>query len=292
MISRSILREQLGKKLGGIRQKNNISGRSLAKLLKISQSTLSKLENGQLNPSDDFLQKFISFFSLTTEEENDLIQLAEIVSDRLHRITIGSGAEFTRIQKLITTIDYSTLRIFQMSVVPGLLQIEQYIKGIFLTDIPSSYTEDDINNDIYPAIQERISQTRKITETDKQFCFLIHENALRTKICSVSDMLIQLDYLKLISRKSNIEIGLIPLDTDYSEVDVECPQCNFDLYDESLLMIQIHEGFLTIWDEYLRQRYSNYFQRLKEISCFDNLFEKKLDIIMNSLKEKQSLNSS
>jgi transcriptional regulator with XRE-family HTH domain len=284
MISRSILREQLGKKLGAIRNREKVSGRKLAFLLGVRQSTISKLENGKLNPSDEFLNNFIRIFHLNDEEADELRELIEKVSDRLHRIKIGKDAEFTRMQKLVSALEYDELRMFQMSLIPGPLQTRAYTHAIFFTDVPTTYNELAIKSDLETAMHERIEQTKKLYNFDKKFTFLIHENALRTRVCLQKQAIDQIEHIKLVSQQPHIEVGIIPWYVNYFDLNLEVPQSNFDLYDNKLLSIQLDVGFVNIWDEELIEQYNQYFLKLKRAAVFKNALYDELDRIIHEIR--------
>ncbi|AYN00858.1 helix-turn-helix domain-containing protein [Chryseobacterium sp. 3008163] len=60
--------ENIGFKLKKLRESKNISQEELAEELDISQSKLSKIENGRLRPSVPFLFRASQFFSITLSD--------------------------------------------------------------------------------------------------------------------------------------------------------------------------------------------------------------------------------
>ncbi len=53
-----VLRYKIGQELKNIRKQRGYTQEQLASMMEISRSTISKIENGQLNLSIDYLERF------------------------------------------------------------------------------------------------------------------------------------------------------------------------------------------------------------------------------------------
>ena len=210
----------------------------------------------------------------------EITELFEIVSGNLYRVQTSKDSKLTQVQSLFSFIDYDELRMFQLSYIPGPLQTRGYIRGIFRADIFSTPADVDVKTDLNTAINERVIQVEKTRDSNKKFCFLIHENALHTKVCSQEQMVEQIETIKLISHQAHIEIGIIPLRLNYLNLDVEPPQLSFDLFDKKLLIIQGHPSSINVWDAELIEGYSQYFDKLKAVALFGEYLIAELDRII------------
>ncbi len=65
-------RSSIGDEIRSIREKKGYSQEQLAQMMKVSRTTISKIENGKFNFSVDYLSKFSWFldFNITIEEIN------------------------------------------------------------------------------------------------------------------------------------------------------------------------------------------------------------------------------
>ena len=96
-------------------------------------------------------------------------------------------------------------RIFQPSVVPGLLQIAEYARRVFtLSPVPYGPT------DIAEALAGRLDRQLALFQEGKRFDFLITEAALRWRPGSAKFLVPQLDRIASLSTLDTVSIGLIP----------------------------------------------------------------------------------
>ncbi|HEX4703760.1 MAG TPA: DUF5753 domain-containing protein, partial [Pseudonocardiaceae bacterium] len=97
------------------------------------------------------------------------------------------------------------MRVFQPSVVPGLLQTAEYARRVFaLFQVP--YTEADVA----AAVAARLHRQLALYEVDRRFDFLVTEAALRWRPGPQRLLLAQLDRIHSISTLDNVMIGVIP----------------------------------------------------------------------------------
>ncbi|HEX6356752.1 DUF5753 domain-containing protein [Actinophytocola sp.] len=98
------------------------------------------------------------------------------------------------------------IRIFQPSVVPGLLQTAEYARRV-IAMFHGQYSDTE------PAaeIASRLNRQLALYETDRHFEFLITEAALRWRPGPLRLLLAQLHHIASLSTLDNVRIGLIPL---------------------------------------------------------------------------------
>lgn len=142
-------------------------------------------------------------------------------------------------QKRIGRIEASSRRIgtFAASIVPGLLQTEEYMRVVFAS-----------GGDIAPAQQReavlsRLERTTLLRETGRKFVFVLTEGPLRWTMGSPVSMAAQLDHIVECSLLPGVHVGVIASSTP---VDV-APMHGFDVHDQraAIVGIETATAFLT-----------------------------------------------
>lgn len=213
-----------------------------------------------------------------------MLNVFELVSSEVRRIETDDESKITRLQSIFSFIDYSKLSMFQISYIPGPLQSYGYIRGIFRAEIFPSESLQGLDADLESAIQERVRQGVNLRESDKYFDFLIHENAFRMRVCSHEQMIDQIESIKVYAKQSNIEIGVIPSNLNYLELNFEPPQISFDIFDEKFLLLQGNMSPINVWEEEMVFGYSTYFQKLKQSAVTGDKLIAKLDSTIRTLE--------
>lgn len=249
-------RRQFGRHLARLRTERQISAPALAPLLGISQPTLSKIEHGKLLPSRQVLQRLARALKLSAQERVELLERAEAMLGLLHRVELAHEQGYTRIQKLVSLLEFKTFACFRLSLVPGPLQAEPYVRSLFC---PGGVRP---TADVERAIQERLTQTRRLADPARQFRFVLHDNALRTRVAPPEVMADQILHVEQSMGLDHVEVRLLSPDLDYHELAIEPPQSSFDLFDRDLLAVDLNGCWLNLEDRMTLARYASYFEAL------------------------------
>lgn len=255
-ITESAPRRQFGRRLAQLRRARQITGRALAAQLGIKQPALSKIENGKLIPSRDLLERLSAALHLTWAEHADLLGIADTMLRPLHRVELAHEQGHARIQKLVAALEFETLRNFRLSLVPGPLQIEPYVRSLFL---PRGV---HASQDKEAAIALRLEQARRLDDPTCRFQFLLHESALRARVAPPTVMAEQLTWILEATQLPRVEIRLLPQSLDYHSLGIEPPQSSFDLFDRALLAVDLNGCWLNIDDRATVDLYASYFAGL------------------------------
>lgn len=255
-ITESTPRRQFGRRLAQLRLSRQITGRRLAGQLGIKQPALSKIENGKLIPSRELLERLSAALHLSRAERADLLRLADTMLRPLHRVELTHEQGHARIQKLVAALEFETLLSFRLSLVPGPLQIEPYVRSLFL---PRGV---DASPDKEAAIALRLEQARCLNDPTCRFQFLLHESALRVRVAPPTVMAEQLTWTLEAMELPRVEIRLLPQSVDYHSLAIEPPQSSFDLFDRALLAVDLNGCWLNIEDGATVDLYESYFAAL------------------------------
>jgi transcriptional regulator with XRE-family HTH domain len=251
----------LGHRLRELRTAANLSGRQLAELLSWPASKVSKLENGRQTPSDDDIRAW----TRATGGERE----TEALLASLHTLEV-QHAEWRRIlhagirprQNELADLDQQTklFRVFESTVIPGLLQTAEYARIRFAEGIRVF----NLTNDINEAVQGRIQRQEILYRPDKRFHFVLTEAALRIRLCPPEVMLGQLDRLISLSALPNVKLGVIGFQTQYAT----SPWHGFWMYDTDRVLVETYSAALTLAQPPEIELYARVFDELAAVASY------------------------
>ena len=254
-------RNALGRRLRELRQAAGYSGRQLAESLSWPPSKVSKLENGRQTPSDDDIQAW----TRVTDGEAE----TEALLASLHTLEV-QHAEWRRIlrtglkphQQELIEWDQKTklLRVFEATVIPGLLQTAEYARARFAEGIRRL----KVSNDINEAVAARVQRQEVLYRPDKRFHFVLTEAALRFRLCPPEVMLGQLDRLISFSQLPNVRLGIIGFETQYAT----SPWHGFWLYDNDRVLVETFSAALDLRQPQEIELYGNAFEQLAAVASY------------------------
>jgi transcriptional regulator with XRE-family HTH domain len=248
-----------------LRHRADLSGEQLAKLLGVSQSKVSRVENGRTVPSVADVQAWARACGAPTETVEALMERAEAVltEARTWRKEHASGLRVKQEQIGQLEADTRVIRLFQDTVVPGLLQTAEYARRVFEFTNPSG------QQDVAAGLAARLERQQVLFDETKRFEFLIYEAALRWPVASPAAMLGQLDRIGSLLDLPNVEIGLIPLGGPATTL-LPSGFCVFgDDPEDILVTVETLTAELHIRDAQDVGVYLETFARLREVALFD-----------------------
>jgi transcriptional regulator with XRE-family HTH domain len=198
---------RLGGELRGLRDLAGLSGRDLARQLGISQSKVSRIEAGTTLPSLPEVKAWATAVGASVEVREWLIDTTEAAFTEVHPWRTALGVR-THLQDEVRERELraKTSRVFQPSVVPGLLQTADYARRVFGMFQAKVYTDEGLA----AAVAGRLHRQLALYEHGRRFEFLITEAALRWRPGPAATLLAQLDRIFSVSTLENVSIGLIP----------------------------------------------------------------------------------
>lgn len=254
-------RTALGNRLRELRQQAGLTGRELAESLSWQASKVSKLENGRQTPSDDDIKAW----TRATHSEGETAGLLA----SLHTLEV-QHAEWQRVlrtgirprQNELAELDQKTrlFRVFEATVIPGLLQTSEYARARFAEGIRIFKLPNDINE----AVEGRMKRQDIFYRPDKRFHFVLTEAALRFRMCSPDVMLGQLDRLISLSALPNIRLGIIGFETQYTA----SPWHGFWLYDEEKVLVETFSAGLNLAQPQEVELYSAVFNEVAAVASY------------------------
>lgn len=220
-----------------------VSGRQIAARTGISQTKVSRIERGEALVSTRELRAWLDAAE-ARDRYDDFVGMIEAALNEA-----DSWRDFMREKSLADMQEQvrdretraRTIRIFQPTIVPGLLQTAEYARLVFAA---SEFSE---GQDYTAAVHRRVARQELLYQRDHRFEFVITESALRWLPGPARAMEGQLDRILTISSLDNVTLGVIPLDTQTGPI----PWHGFNLYDDvdgELPFVQVEtiHAYLTI----------------------------------------------
>ncbi|MFE9750650.1 helix-turn-helix domain-containing protein [Saccharothrix saharensis] len=263
-----LARERLSRELRRLRTEAKMTGTATARATGMSQSKLSKIENGMLLPSVTDVERLVAELSATRETRVELVELARQLhaEAETRRVVLHRGAH--RHQQTVARIEAraTTSRFFQNAGVPALLQSENYLRVVLNTTPPH---EQDT------AIATLRARRARMDDLGKRFVFLLAESALRWRMGSADLMCEQIDHLVQIIRRPNVQLGVVPWTADANLVALH----GFQVYDERVVTLSVLTGNATITDPHDVREYLGLFGRLERLAVRGDALEDLLEQI-------------
>jgi transcriptional regulator with XRE-family HTH domain len=251
----------LGHRLRELRTAANLSGRQLAESLSWPASKISKLENGRQTPSDDDIRAWTRATGGDAETEALLASLHTLeVQHAEWRRILHAGIRPRQME--LADLDQQTrlFRVFESTVIPGLLQTAEYARIRFAEGIRVF----SLTNDINEAVQGRIQRQEILYRPDKRFHFVLTEAALRIRLCPPEVMLGQLDRLISLSALPNVRLGVIGFQTQYAT----SPWHGFWMYDTDRVLVETYSAALTLAQPPEIELYARVFDELAAVASY------------------------
>lgn len=203
-------RRRMAEILHGLRIDAGLSTTELAKLLRWSQSKVSKTERGITLPSISDVETWAVATAASAELRAQLSALADRSTFEFieRRRVLAPGPR--RVQQEIQRLEEaaSVVRVFNHSVVVGLAQTRAYVEAMFRLggSIPGEHLDD--------AVEARLARQATLADLSKRFELVMGEAALRRRLIRSEAMRTQLTRLVELSQRPNIYLGVIRFDAD------------------------------------------------------------------------------
>ena len=233
-------RQSLASALRDLRRASGLSGERLAVRCHMSQSKVSRIENGRLLPSVIDVDRILRTLGVDQATTTELLALARVANAEYQdvRASVRRGLHHRQRELAALEADAKEMRHFLPTLITGLLQIPEYMRAAMDTPVEPAA------GDTATAIALKLERQAVLHDKSKRFEFLLTESALRWQLCESSVMAVQLDRLVSLSWLPNIRIGVLPLSARVSDG----PYHTFVIYDDHLVTIELFTGQLVLRD--------------------------------------------
>ncbi|MEV5257257.1 helix-turn-helix transcriptional regulator [Streptomyces anulatus] len=232
-------RSGLGAALRELRESSGWEAKAVARGAAMSRSKLSKIETGNVTPSITDVDCILSALGVSDEVKAEFMAAARTAATEVTAWRLVRRLGYSRKQQQIQALESQTalLRLFQSSLVPGLLQTPEYARAVFARkDLPETQLERTIG--------ARLARQAALYSDGKAFRFIVTEPVLHWQILPPLAMAGQIDRLISASRLPSVDIGIVPL----SGPQQDFPGHSFSIKDTRTVTIEMVHAETVVTD--------------------------------------------
>lgn len=254
-------RFDIGVHLKKFREQKGHSVRSLAALLETSPSRISKLENGALQTTAEYVELFSEKLKLKSADRELLNYFHRIYAAEYLPEMRSLSAEIVQ-QEMIAELEQSSKKHKSLffGLIPFVLQTQSYTKRLYeLENVHPVQQLGDVLN--VWSRRKKLMRARK----DNEFKCVIFESALRNRIADEGVMAEQLESLlkDMGAPPSKFDLRIVPQNTAL----LYYPSCSFELFNDRVVSIGLYGGITTISHPVDVQRYLDVFEKFYGSAC-------------------------
>jgi hypothetical protein len=206
-VNPTVRRRRLGQELRRLRELKGMTAEEVAERLLVSQSKISRLENGRRSISQRDVRDLCGVYEV--EDHRIVDSLMQMAKDSRQQGWWHSFGDIPYSVYIGLETDAASLRVYDPQVVPGLLQTRQYAEALIAGALPETAPADiDKRVQVRMRRQERISAA----ENPLRLWTVLDEAALRRVVGNRSLMREQLEHLVEQSQLPHVTVQVIPFD--------------------------------------------------------------------------------
>ncbi|GIF40237.1 helix-turn-helix domain-containing protein [Actinoplanes xinjiangensis] len=238
-------KQTVGALLRARREELRLSGSALAVRAGLTQSKVSRIETGQSSASPDDVRRLAEAMRLAPAEVDELVRLAteSRSGSAMDQWRPENSSQLTRKQVELQEAEWTAreIRIFQPSIVPGLVQVSGYAEAVMRPwyDLPGGTGR--ATSDLFAAVAARLQRQQILSAADKFFHLVLTEATLSNRLGNPEDMVAQIRRIREIAERDNVTIEIIPADAALT-----FPLSHsFELLDDTHVLIDLYTVSLT-----------------------------------------------
>jgi hypothetical protein len=206
-VNPTVRRRRLGQELRRLRELKGMTAEEVAERLLVSQSKISRLENGRRSISQRDVRDLCGVYEV--EDQRIVDSLMQMAKDSRQQGWWHSFGDIPYSVYIGLETDAASLRVYDPQVVPGLLQTRQYAEALIAGALPETAAAD-----VDKRVQVRLRRQERITapENPLRLWTVMDESALRRVVGNRSLMRDQLEHLVEQSQLPHVTVQVIPFD--------------------------------------------------------------------------------
>jgi transcriptional regulator with XRE-family HTH domain len=204
--SPTVRRRRLALELRRLREVARLTCEEVADHLECSASKISRVETGRVSVSPRDVRDMLELYGVPSAQRESLVQLARDSRQKgwWHAYSDTMQPQMATYIGLESAA--SEIRIYEVSLIPGLLQTEDYARAVIRAGMVNSPAED---------IERRVSllmarQPAVVREDPPKVWAVLDEAALRRRVGGAGLMRLQLEHLLAQAALPNVAVQVIP----------------------------------------------------------------------------------
>ncbi|WP_411111370.1 helix-turn-helix domain-containing protein [Streptomyces sp. c-19] len=206
-VNPTVRRRRLGQELRKLREAKNMTAEQVAERLLVSQSKISRLENGRRSISQRDVRDLCGVYEV--EDDRMVDSLMQMAKDSRQQGWWHAFGDIPYSVYIGLETDAESLRMYESQIIPGLLQTPAYAEAVISGAMPESSPADiDKRVTVRTRRQERIRDE----ERPLRLWAVIDEGALHRIVGSRQLMVEQLEHLLEQSHLPHVTVQVIPFE--------------------------------------------------------------------------------
>nr|WP_145485771.1 MULTISPECIES: helix-turn-helix transcriptional regulator [Streptomyces] len=273
-------RAELGSALRALRQASGMEAKTVARRAAMSGSKLSKIENGSVMPSVVDVAQILTAIGISEEARAKCMSAARAAATEATAWRLYRRLGYHRKQQQIQAMESRTtlLRLFQPSLVPGLLQTPEYVQAVLGR---KNLTADQLAR----AVGARLGRQGILYEPGRHLRFIVTESVLRWRIVPPLVMAGQLDKLISVSRIPGVDLRVVPL----SAQQVDFPSHSFSIKDDRMVTVETVHAELVVTDPRDTSLYIDKFEGFADLAVSGDAMRSMVEEIRDHFLQEREI---
>ncbi|MEE1938388.1 helix-turn-helix transcriptional regulator [Streptomyces sp. TRM 70361] len=206
-VNPTVRRRRLGQELRRLRELKGMTAEEVAERLLVSQSKISRLENGRRSISQRDVRDLCGVYEV--EDRRIVESLMQMAKESRQQGWWHAFGDIPYSVYIGLETDAASLRVYEPQVVPGLLQTRAYAEAVVAGALPEASAAD-----VEKRVKVRIRRQERIHDTRNplRLWAVIDEAALRRRVGGRQIMREQLEQLIDFSRLPHVTVQVMPFD--------------------------------------------------------------------------------
>ncbi|NGO79428.1 helix-turn-helix domain-containing protein [Streptomyces sp. YC504] len=206
-VNPTVRRRRLGQELRRLRELKGMTAEEVAERLLVSQSKISRLENGRRSISQRDVRDLCGVYEV--EDHRIVDSLMQMAKDSRQQGWWHAFGDIPYSVYIGLETDAASLRVYDPQVVPGLLQTRGYAEALITGALPETQ-----QSDIDKRVQVRVRRQERIQAADNplRLWTVLDEAALKRIVGNKQLMIEQLEHLVEMSHLPHVTVQVIPFE--------------------------------------------------------------------------------
>lgn len=250
-------RRNLAETLKQLSKAAGLSGERLGVRAAMSQSKISRIESGRSLPSVADVERLLKALEVPPAVREEMLSLARNANVEYTSLRSSARLGIWRKQAELKALAESSSVVRQfLPVIPsGLIQTREYARAVLTPGVAGRPARD-----IDRAVQARLDRQDVLNDDSRRFYFVLTEQAVRLRRATSSIMLDQLRHMIETSKRTNVELAILP---NYTVVNAS-PLNLFVIYDDRLVTVELFSGTVALRDYRDIEYHLNVFEHFHE----------------------------
>jgi DNA-binding XRE family transcriptional regulator len=206
-VNPTVRRRRLGSELRRLREQKGMTAEDVAARLLVSQSKISRLENGRRSISQRDVRDLCGVYGV--EDHRVVDSLMQMARESRQQGWWHAFGDVPYSVYIGLETDAASLRLYESQIVPGLLQTKNYADAVIAGNLPEAAPEQ-----VDKRVHVRLRRQDRVNDPDGplRLWAVIDEGALRRVVGDNEIMREQLLHLAHLSTLPHVTVQLLPFD--------------------------------------------------------------------------------